>query len=56
VHLSPAYANLGYRSGAFPVAESIARECLSLPIFPGITEAQVAAVVGAIARYFVDGA
>ena len=27
--------------GAFPVAEALARECLSLPIFPGMTEAQL---------------
>lgn len=56
VHLSPAYAHLGYREGAFPVAEAIARECLSLPIFPGLTEAQLAAVVDAVAGYFADGA
>jgi dTDP-4-amino-4,6-dideoxygalactose transaminase len=55
VHLSPAYAHLGYRPGAFPIAESIARECLSLPIYPGITEAQVGRVADAIAAYFADG-
>ena len=42
-HLSAAYAWLGYGRGAFPVAEALAAECLSLPIFPGITEQQLAA-------------
>lgn len=55
VHLSPAYARLGYRSGAFPVSEAIARECLSLPIYPGITEAQVGRVAASIAAYFEHG-
>src|SRR4029077_17444566 len=45
VHLTEAYAHLGYRRGDFPVAEALSRECLSLPIFPGIDEAQLAAVV-----------
>jgi dTDP-4-amino-4,6-dideoxygalactose transaminase len=56
VHLSPAYAWLGYREGAFPVSEALARECLSLPVFPGMTEAQAAAVVGAVDEYFARGA
>jgi dTDP-4-amino-4,6-dideoxygalactose transaminase len=51
-HLSPAYAELGYREGAFPVSEELARECLSLPIFPGMTEQQVDAVVDAIGASF----
>ena len=51
-HLSPAYSWLGHGSGDFPVAESIAAEALSLPIYPGITEAQLDAVVAAVADYF----
>lgn len=54
-HLSDAYAHLGYKPGAFPVAEAIARECLSLPIFPGMREAQQAAVVDAVRSFFVGG-
>jgi dTDP-4-amino-4,6-dideoxygalactose transaminase len=52
-HLSPAYASLGYRSGSFPVAEALAREVISLPLFPGMTESQLAAVVDAVSDYFV---
>jgi dTDP-4-amino-4,6-dideoxygalactose transaminase len=52
LHLAPAYAHLGYRKGAFPVAEALARKCLSLPLFPGISEAQLAAVVEGIDAYF----
>lgn len=33
-HLQPAYAELGYGPGAFPIAEAIHREILSLPIWP----------------------
>jgi dTDP-4-amino-4,6-dideoxygalactose transaminase len=53
-HLSPAYARLGLRVGSFPVAERLSRECLSLPIFPGIAEGEIAHVADAIRAYF-DG-
>jgi len=55
VHLSPAFSSLGYREGAFPVAEALARENVSLPIYPGIDEEQVARVADAIVEYFRDG-
>jgi len=38
VHLQPAYAHLEYCAGNFPVAEQAARECLSLPLYPELTE------------------
>ena len=56
VHFAPAYAWLGYERGAFPVAERLAGELLSLPIFPGITEAQLEATVAAIDDFFRTGA
>ena len=54
-HLSAAFADLGYSAGSFPVAEAIARETLSLPLFPGITDEQLQAVVDAIADFFARG-
>ena len=54
VHLTEACAHLGYRQGDFPVAEGLSRECLSLPMFPGITESQLAAVVEGVRSHF-DG-
>ena len=54
VHLTDAYAHLGYGPGDFPVAEALAREGLSLPIFPGMTEAQLEAIVVGV-RSFFDG-
>lgn len=51
VHLLPAYANLNYRSGDFPVAERIAVEELSLPMFPELTEAQISAVGKAVVEF-----
>jgi len=48
VHLQPAYADLGYESGSFPVSEALARETLSLPMFPELTEAQVDEVCAAL--------
>jgi dTDP-4-amino-4,6-dideoxygalactose transaminase len=48
VHLQGAYAHLGHREGDFPVAERLAKEILSLPLFPEITEAQQQRVVDAL--------
>jgi dTDP-4-amino-4,6-dideoxygalactose transaminase len=44
VHLQPAYRDLGYARGDFPVAERIANDVLSLPMFPELTGDQVARV------------
>ena len=48
VHLLPAYADLGYRRGDFPVAEAAAAEVLSLPIFPELQDTQIATIAGAL--------
>jgi dTDP-4-amino-4,6-dideoxygalactose transaminase len=48
VHLQEAYEHLGYRKGAFPVAERCAQEFVSLPMFPELTEAQIARVVESV--------
>lgn len=49
VHLQPAHADLGYGPGDFPVAEAVAREVVSLPIFPEMTREQVQTVAAAVA-------
>jgi dTDP-4-amino-4,6-dideoxygalactose transaminase len=48
VHLQPAYRDLGYVQGDFPVSESVAGEILSLPMFPELTDAQIAEIAGVI--------
>jgi dTDP-4-amino-4,6-dideoxygalactose transaminase len=48
VHLQPAYADLGYGPGDFPVSERAASEVLSLPMFPELTEPQVDEVAAAV--------
>jgi dTDP-4-amino-4,6-dideoxygalactose transaminase len=50
VHLTGAFASLGYGKGAFPVAERIAGEQLSLPLFPEITPEQQERVVEVLAE------
>src|SRR5262245_45614691 len=49
VHLQKAYRHLGHRLGDFPVSERIGRECLTLPMFPEMTDAQQDAVCEALA-------
>ena len=48
LHLQEAYADLGYKKGAFPVAERVAGDIMSLPMFPHITKEQVEIVVQAL--------
>ena len=47
-HLQPAYATLGLAAGTFPVTERIAREILSLPMGPHLSEPQQESVIAAV--------
>lgn len=52
-HLQQAYAANGYKQGQYPIAEQIARQCLSLPIGPHLGmqgAAQVVAVCAGLAK------
>jgi dTDP-4-amino-4,6-dideoxygalactose transaminase len=49
VPLQPVLAHLGYRPGAFPVAEDVAATTISLPLYPELTGAQRERVVSAVA-------
>ena len=51
VHLLPAYADLGYTAGDFPVSERIASQELSLPMYPELSSSHIDAVVKAIASF-----
>ncbi len=51
VHLLPAYSDLGYTAGDFPISESIAAEEVSLPMFPEMTPPQIDAVGQAVAEF-----
>jgi dTDP-4-amino-4,6-dideoxygalactose transaminase len=56
LHLQPAYAHLGHSRGEFPNAEAWADECLSLPMFPELTEAQQDRIVAEVKAFFAQGA
>ncbi|PWU09344.1 MAG: erythromycin biosynthesis sensory transduction protein eryC1 [Verrucomicrobia bacterium] len=52
LHLQKCYEHLGYGPGSFPVAEKAARECLSLPIYPELTDEQLRRVAEVIKSFF----
>ena len=52
LHLQPCFAYLGYKEGTCPEAESAAREVLSIPIYPELTDAQKNEIVDAIRGFY----
>jgi dTDP-4-amino-4,6-dideoxygalactose transaminase len=50
-HLQAAYADLGWPRGAFPIAERMHDEVLSLPIGPHMTDEQVTEVIEAVIAF-----
>ena len=51
VHLQPAYSNLGYKPGSLPCSEAAAREVLSLPLYPEMSEDMVEMVCRGIKEF-----
>jgi dTDP-4-amino-4,6-dideoxygalactose transaminase len=49
--LQKAYRGLGYREGDFPVAEKLAAQILSLPMYPNLTAVQQVQVVDQVAEH-----
>jgi dTDP-4-amino-4,6-dideoxygalactose transaminase len=45
IHLQEAYADLGFKRGAFPVTEALADEILSLPMYPELSPEQIELVL-----------
>lgn len=50
LHLQSAYKDLGMKTGSLPQAEQAAREVLSLPMYPELTEEQVRLVADAVKK------
>lgn len=51
-HLQAAYKNLGYKKSDFPIAEEIADSCLSLPVWPGLTDENIGEISTQIYQFF----
>jgi dTDP-4-amino-4,6-dideoxygalactose transaminase len=51
LHRQNAYRDLGYENGAFPVAERISSELLSLPMYPQLEDAQLERVARSVADF-----
>ena len=54
IHLQPAFAELGHKRGDFPNAETVAREILSLPMYPELQEEQQDRIVAAVREFYFE--
>jgi dTDP-4-amino-4,6-dideoxygalactose transaminase len=52
LHLQPAWRHLGYARGDLPATEAWAAECLSLPLYPELTEEQQDRVIATVRAFF----
>ncbi|HBX53549.1 MAG: UDP-4-amino-4,6-dideoxy-N-acetyl-beta-L-altrosamine transaminase [Bacteroidetes bacterium RIFOXYA12_FULL_35_11] len=52
VHLMPYYRQFGWKEGDFPIAESYYNNCLSIPIFPTLTEEDQKFVIEKVFEFF----
>jgi len=51
IHTMPYYQKLGYKKGSMPVAEAYYERCLSLPMYPTLTEKQQNFVIESVLKH-----
>ncbi len=51
IHTLGGYSDMGFKVGDFPVAEQVASEVVSIPMFPEMTDEMVVAVIAAVKKY-----
>lgn len=54
LHLQPAAKDLGYSKGSFPLAEQLADEILSLPLYPELNDDEVGYVIETVKKFFIQ--
>ncbi len=52
VHIMPYYKNLGWKNGDLPIAENYYEHCMSLPIFPALTDEEQDFVIEKILEFY----
>ena len=52
IHTMPYYKALGWKKGDFPVAEDYYAKCVSLPMYPSLTDDQLDYIVGTVKNFF----
>jgi len=52
LHRQKVYTDLGYAPGDFPVAESVSKRILPLPMYPELTNEQVDYIIGKVQQFF----
>jgi dTDP-4-amino-4,6-dideoxygalactose transaminase len=51
VHTLPYYRQLGWKPGDFPISEKYYSQCLSIPMYPALTNEEQAYVIESIGEY-----
>lgn len=52
VHLQPYYRQFGYKKGDFPKAEAYYEQCISLPLYPSLTDNDLTTIVQTIKQLY----
>lgn len=52
VHRMPYYGKQGYKEGDFPCAENYYKKCLSLPMFPALTDAEIGHIIEKVFNFY----
>lgn len=52
VHLQPFYQTLGFNLGDYPIVEDYYQDCITLPLFPSLTEEEINYIISVVKSFF----